>query len=406
MIIQDPRKIEIGDYSYILPEGRIAQYPIAARDRSKLLIYKNGLISEDQFCHLPSFLEDTDMLVFNNTRVIKARLLFQKETGAGIEILLLEPLNSGDYNAALYAQRSCSWVCMVGNLKKWKAGPLRKKITAGNVIIILTAEKAGSHGEHYIIRFSWDADVAFREIIGQAGTVPIPPYITREADDEDDLRYQTVYSRHDGSVAAPTAGLHFTAGLIEKIKHAGVSISELTLHVGAGTFKPVSADKIGEHEMHPEHFLIDLPFLERIIAHHGRIISVGTTPARTLESLYWTGVKIMNGEKIPDEKCVVEQWEPYDHASVVDSQTALKALRDYMIKDRIPILQASTKIIIVPGYKFRLVNGLITNFHLPKSTLLLLVAALIGDDWEKVYDYALKNKFRFFSYGDSSILIP
>ena len=398
----------ISDYTYKLPDEKIARFPEVHRDRSKLLYYNKASLRSCQFFELPNLLPDNTLLVFNNTKVIPARLLFRKENlqhpeaaGALIEIFCLEPVEPADYEQCFGEEEGCTWKCTVGNLKRWKDGlPLHKTI---NENCILTAEIIERYDEHLHIKFKWTGGYSFARIMEMGGTVPIPPYLKREATDEDSNRYQTVYALHKGSVAAPTAGLHFTDEILNKLKHSSkTQLAEVALHVGAGTFRPVKSANIDGHIMHSEPFSISIGTLRLIAAHTGPVIAVGTTSARTLESLYYLGCKCLNNE-LPT---TVEQWEPYSGNFKHHPKDALEALINYLDKSGLEGLYASTQILIAPSYRFKLVTGLITNFHQPQSTLLLLIAAFIGEDWKRVYNYALAHNYRFLSYGDSSLLIP
>ncbi|MCF8371169.1 MAG: S-adenosylmethionine:tRNA ribosyltransferase-isomerase [Bacteroidales bacterium] len=403
--MNDPRHIRIDDYHYQLPDERIAKYPLANRDESKLLVYQQGHIFEKQFLQLPELLHENDTLVFNNTKVIQARLLFHKASGARIEIFCLEPLDPHEYVLAFESKKSCTWKCLIGNAKKWKEGELNLPLEKGKDKIILTAQKAHTLPDAFAVEFSWDnPKYSFGEILEMAGILPIPPYLNRETETQDYKTYQTVYSQIKGSVAAPTAGLHFSDGVISNLKSKGISIEEVTLHVGAGTFKPVSTERIGEHAMHSEQFFITWQNIENLLNRKGRLIAVGTTSVRTIESLYWMGLRILQN-KIP-KNWHISQWAAYDENPDISPAIALEALLEFMLKNNLEQLEASTQIMITPAYKFKLVEGLITNFHLPKSTLLLLIASLIGPNWKRVYDFALENDFRFLSYGDSSLLLP
>ena len=393
------KNIQISDFDYSLPEERIAKYPLTERDQSKLLIFKHGDLNISEFNTLPEILTSDHLLAFNNTRVIPARLKFNKATGASIEIFCLEPDDPMDYQLAFQSRR-CMWKCIVGNLKKWKADILVKAIDGK----MLQARKVEDFKTYQYIEFTWDdSSLTFSEIIELAGVTPIPPYLNRESDDIDRDRYQTVYSSVKGSVAAPTAGLHFTDKLLQTLNAKGISEAKLTLHVGAGTFKPVQTETVIDHEMHTEFFSITANTLELLTKKHGNIISVGTTTLRTLESLYWLGVKVKNG--LDDKKFLhLNQWDAYELEASLSYPEALEVICEYIQKKNLTELFATTQIMIVPGYQIRSAQALITNFHQPKSTLLLLVAAAIGNDWKKVYDFALKNDFRFLSYGDSSLL--
>lgn len=390
--------IHIKDFSYELPDDRIAKYPLAERDTSKLLVYNKGNISHDIFRNLTAYLPQGALMVYNNTRVIQARLFFQKESGARIEVFLLEPHLPRDYEQIFQARGMCEWKCLVGNSKKWKTGALRLCTASENDDIDLQVERV----DDSVCRFSWKGDMSFAELLERVGELPIPPYLNRHSEPNDKITYQTVYARIKGSVAAPTAGLHFTDRVLHDIDALGIEREEVTLHVGAGTFKPVKSETISGHEMHSEFISVKRTTIERLIAHGGRAVAVGTTSVRTLESLYYLGVRAYNRQPLTE----VEQWEPYETSPSLTAVEALQALLAWMDENGLDVLHTSTRIIIVPGYSYHIVERLITNFHQPQSTLLLLVSALIGNDWHKVYDYALSHEFRFLSYGDSSILIP
>ena len=390
--------IHIKDFSYELPDDRIAKYPLAERDTSKLLVYNKGNISHDIFRNLTAYLPQGALMVYNNTRVIQARLFFQKESGARIEVFLLEPHAPRDYEQIFQARGMCEWKCLVGNSKKWKTGALRLCTASENDDIDLQVERV----DDSVCRFSWKGDMSFAELLERVGELPIPPYLNRHSEPNDKITYQTVYARIKGSVAAPTAGLHFTDRVLHDIDALGIEREEVTLHVGAGTFKPVKSETISGHEMHSEFISVKRSTIERLIAHGGRAVAVGTTSVRTLESLYYLGVRAYNHQPLTE----VEQWEPYETSPSLTAVEALEALLAWMDENGHDVLHTSTRIIIVPGYSYHIVERLITNFHQPQSTLLLLVSALIGNDWHKVYDYALSHEFRFLSYGDSSILIP
>jgi S-adenosylmethionine:tRNA ribosyltransferase-isomerase len=398
--------IDINDYDYELPSDRIAQYPVEERDMSQLLIRKNGKIEKDIFMNIGEYLPPDSLLVFNNSRVIRARILFQKDTGANIEILCLEPLRPSDYSLSLGSTESAEWKCIVGNLKKWKEGILMTPFKYNGNQYTLSAERIISIGEAWCIRFSWNcSNISFGEVLERTGHIPLPPYITRDDNKLDIERYQTIYSSIEGSVAAPTAGLHFTDYVFERIKARGIKSAELTLHVGAGTFQPVKTKNIYEHEMHCEHFSIDITTIELIIENLGKVIPVGTTSVRTLESLYWLGVKLIQKHSDMIAHLSLGQWEAYKLSPTVPVKESLEALLSYIHMGNSAFLQADTSIIIVPGYEFRLTNGMITNFHQPRSTLLLLISALTGNEWKDIYTFALENSFRFLSYGDSSLLL-
>jgi S-adenosylmethionine:tRNA ribosyltransferase-isomerase len=406
-------KINLEEYNYDLPEERIAQYPADERDMSNLLVYRGGKISKDIFRNVDTHLPPDSFLVFNNTRVIRARLLFRKDTGAAIEVLCLEPILPFEYELSLGSKKPVEWKCIIGNLKKWKAGILKTEFAFNGKQFVLSAEKVKQKGEAWILRFSWTSDdVTFGEVIELAGHIPLPPYIEREDEANDNFRYQTVYSKIQGSVAAPTAGLHFTENVFNKLNNKGIRSDEITLHVGAGTFKPIKSDSVFDHEMHCEHFYVKKETIKAIIKNEGKVIAVGTTSVRTLESLYWMGVKLLADPlfKTADSQGIasqlsLRQWEPYEINTTVSVRESLETLLNYMIRWELTYLHASTSIMIIPSYKFRIVNGLITNFHQPGSTLLLLISAWIGEDWKNVYKFALENNFRFLSYGDSSVLL-
>ena len=398
------RNFDISEFSYPLPEERIAKFPLADRAQSKLLVYEGGRISEDRFSSVADRLPEGSMLVFNNTKVIRARLVFHKTTGARIEIFCLEPHDPADYERAFAARGVARWKCIVGNLKKWKEGELHIDFPSGDSTYRLTARREGDGGKEQIVRFEWDAPLSFGQLLETLGRIPIPPYLCRESEESDNTRYQTVYSKIEGSVAAPTAGLHFTPEIIEKLHAQGHPTEEVTLHVGAGTFLPVKAKNAAEHDMHTEHFEIARSTLEHMADRIGSITAVGTTSMRTLESLGALGYRVLR-DGTPDAQRTVGQWEIYDTPEALDGRKLLEALSGWMREHGQEKLKASTRIMIAPGYHFRIADSLITNFHQPQSTLLLLVSAFIGDDWKKVYDYALGHDFRFLSYGDSSLLI-
>lgn len=408
------QEIQISDYNYELPDERIAKFPKEQRDHSKLLIYRQGEVGEDVFYNLPKYLPKGALMVMNNTRVIQARLHFRKtnekgeNTGALIEIFLLEPAQPADYEQMFQTTDRCSWLCLVGNLKKWKEGALIRQLEIRNEKLDIKATRRGEHGTSQWIDFEWDnASISFAEILDAMGELPIPPYLNRETQVSDLTTYQTVYSKIKGSVAAPTAGLHFTDAVLSELNACGIECEELTLHVGAGTFRPVKSATIGEHEMHTEYIAVRRHTIERLIAHEGRAIAVGTTSVRTLESLYYMGLKVLTNPEIKEEDLHVSQWEPYNvQLSTFNIKRVLQALLDWMIRHELTVLHSSTQIIIAPGYDYHIVKMLITNFHQPQSTLLLLVSAFVKGDWHKIYDYALSHDFRFLSYGDSSLLIP
>ena len=467
----DTKHIQIRDYDYPLPDERIAKFPLAERDSSKLLVYEGGKISQTTFRSLPSLLPEGSLMVFNNTRVIQARLHFRKKTpqpplggdiraeeivnsqssnsqclGALIEVFLLEPANPVEYQENFAQKGCCSWYCLVGNLKKWKEGPLTREFEIQHSKFKLTAERIGTHGTSQLIEFRWSVlcteeeenpkslpprgevggglSLSWAEVIDAVGELPIPPYLNRKTEESDKTTYQTVYSKIKGSVAAPTAGLHFTPRVLADIDAKGIEREEVTLHVGAGTFRPVKSEDIGGHDMHTEHIAVHRRTIERLLAHGGNAIAVGTTSVRTLESLYYLGVLAAapspnpspeeegNRKSLPPRGEVgggllhVPQWMPYEYDNSLSTVEALTALLHYMDERGEEVLHSSTQIIIAPGYQYHIVRRMITNFHQPQSTLLLLVSAFIGDAWHQVYDYALSHDFRFLSYGDSSMLVP
>lgn len=418
------KNIHISDYNYDLPDSRIAKFPLKERDHSKLLVYRHGAVSDDVFYNLPKYLPEGALMVFNNTRVIQARIHFRKATGALIEVFLMEPAAPTDYELMFQTTGHCSWLCMVGNLKKWKEGSLERDFEINGHKLTLkatmdrnkTAETAG--GTNYWVDFDWDnANVSFAEILDAVGELPIPPYLNRKTEESDKVTYQTVYSKIKGSVAAPTAGLHFTDKVLKAIDASGIQRDELTLHVGAGTFKPVKSEEISGHSMHTEYVVVHRHTFERLLSHDCKAIAVGTTSVRTLESLYYMGVKLAANPEASEEELHVTQWEPYDlphndeglvlvNGNAVTVEQSIRNILDYLDRDGLEALHSSTQIIIAPGYKYKIVKMLVTNFHQPQSTLLLLVSAFVNGDWHTIYDYALSHDFRFLSYGDSSLLIP
>ena len=399
-------QIRIEEFNYPLPDERIAKFPLTKRDESKLLVYRNGKIDEAVFKQLSDYLPQGSMLVYNNTRVIQARMLFQKETGAQIEVFCLEPVIPHDYALVFQQTESCSWLCLVGNLKKWKEGALHKTIRMDDKEVVLSAERIKTTGDSHLVRFSWNnPQVTFAELLDGAGILPIPPYLHRETRESDLQTYQTVYSKIKGSVAAPTAGLHFTPEVLAGLDAKGFTREEVTLHVGAGTFKPVKSEVIGDHEMHTEFISVRRSAIENIRTNLGRIIAVGTTSVRTLESLYYMGRTLVNNPDATSEELVVTQWTPYHDTEEVTAHEALTALLDYLDRNQTDALLSATQIMIAPGYEFKIVKGIITNFHQPKSTLLLLISAFVNGNWKSIYNYALDNDFRFLSYGDSSLLL-
>jgi S-adenosylmethionine:tRNA ribosyltransferase-isomerase len=398
--------ILIDAYDYPLPDERIAKYPLKERDKSKLLVYQNGEISEDVFINAVNHLPENALLVYNNTKVIHARLLFQKATGAQIEVFCLEPVSPADYALSLGSTHTCTWKCMIGNLKKWKQDALIKNITINENHCELKASRLSSEGNTHHIQFEWNnAHISFAEILDNAGELPIPPYLHRKTEESDKTTYQTVYSKIKGSVAAPTAGLHFTGQVLDSLKTKNIQTEELTLHVGAGTFQPVKATNVADHQMHAEVISVRKETIEKLLQHRGNVIAVGTTSVRTLESLYYIGVQIIADKVAPDKLIRVDQWEPYQQKTDISTEKALQTILNYLNNRQLEVLHAQTQIIIHPGYAFRIIRGMFTNFHQPRSTLLLLVSAFTGENWKKIYDYAMEHGFRFLSYGDSSLLL-
>lgn len=405
---QDPRHIHISEFNYPLPDERIAKFPLPVRDQSKLLVYRHGQVTEDRFTSLPDYLPVGCLMIFNNTKVIQARLHFRKETGALIEVFCLEPIEPNDYALNFQQTGHVAWLCMIGNLKKWKEGPLRREMTVKGRPLTLIAERGECRGTSHWVDFRWDnPEVTFADILEVFGELPIPPYLNRETQESDKTTYQTVYSKIKGSVAAPTAGLHFTPRVLDALRTKGVDLEELTLHVGAGTFKPVKSEEIEGHEMHTEYISVSRGTIDKLIAHGGQAVAVGTTSVRTLESLYHIGVTLLKNPDAAEEELHVRQWQPYDmEGEAPTAVAALTAVRDYLDRHGMEALHTSTQIIIAPGYDYRIVRAIVTNFHQPQSTLLLLVSAFVHGDWRTIYDYALAHDFRFLSYGDSSLLIP
>ncbi|HUX56150.1 MAG TPA: S-adenosylmethionine:tRNA ribosyltransferase-isomerase [Bacteroidales bacterium] len=400
------RDIDLNEYAYNLPSDRIAQYPANERDMSQLLVHREGNISKDIFRNIDDHLPSDSLLVFNNTRVIRARILFRKESGAVIEVFCLEPLNPFDYELSFSSKEPVEWKCIIGNLKKWKSGKIKTNILYDDHQYYLTAEKVQPEGEAWRIRFTWNCQkISFSEVIEATGHTPLPPYIDREDEEADNIRYQTIFSRIKGSVAAPTAGLHFTDTVLEKLKEKGIKSVEVTLHVGAGTFKPVKSKIISDHEMHCEHFFVTAETIGVLLENHGKIIPVGTTSVRTLESLYWLGVKILRDPPGYWSELSLGQWEAFDMETNITVRESMEALLNLLREQNVSYLHASTNIMIIPGYDFRMINGMITNFHQPGSTLLLLISAWVGKRWQEIYFFALENGFRFLSYGDCSLLL-
>ena len=427
-MIKEVQNISIEDYNYPLPDERIAKYPLAERDASKLLVLKNDQITSSHFKNISKFLPKDSLLIFNETKVVRARLQFTKESGAAIEIFCLEPITgNGDYQLAFSSSSTSRWRCLVGNSRRWKNDKLTIEVnvsrrvsesqshkdsnsqqpTANSQKAMLYAERLEKNDNYSVVEFSWEpAELSFAEILEAAGEIPLPPYLHREAEASDRERYQTVFAKHEGSVAAPTAGLHFTNELIDRLKSEGVSFEEVTLHVGAGTFRPVSSEKIGEHEMHSETIAVRKSCIENLIKNINKtIIPVGTTSMRTIESLYWMGVMLIE-EGFKERNIHLNQWFPYkERESLPSAEESLSAILKYMEMYHTEVFHASTALMIAPSCKINIAKALITNFHQPKSTLLLLVSALIGNKWKDVYQYALDNDFRFLSYGDSCLFV-
>ena len=413
-MIKEVQNISIEDYNYPLPDERIAKYPLSERDASKLLVLKNGEITSSHFRNIDSFLPKDSLLIFNETKVVRARLQFTKESGASIEIFCLEPITgNGDYQLAFSSASPSRWRCLVGNSRRWKNDKLSLEVEVNsqqatdNRQATLYAERVEKNDNYSVIEFSWEpAELSFAEILEAAGEIPLPPYLHREAEASDRERYQTVFAKHEGSVAAPTAGLHFTNDLIDKLKSENISFEEVTLHVGAGTFRPVSSETIGEHEMHSETIVVRKSCIENLIKNCNKtIIPVGTTSMRTIESLYWIGLMLIE-EGLEERNLHLNQWFPYkERESLPSAEESLSMILKYMDEHQMNVFHASTALMIAPSCKINIAKALITNFHQPKSTLLLLVSALIGDKWKEAYQYALNNDFRFLSYGDSCLFL-
>ena len=401
----EPNNIYIHEYDYDLPFERIAEFPLAERDASKLLVYKNHEITDSRFNQLIDFLPENSLLILNDTRVIEARILFQKQTGGVIEIFCLEPYEE-TIEISLAKNKTTKWLCLIGGASKWKPGQLlQKQISIGSNPVTLSARYSGKQQDSFIIEFSWEPELySFADVLHEAGAIPLPPYIKRNVTPEDKERYQTVFSRYEGSVAAPTAALHFTPAVFEQIAAKNIGINYITLHVGAGTFKPVKSETLADHQMHREPFTVSKKLLEQLVSSE-TIIAVGTTSLRTLESLYWLGIKLIKG--LLKDEWKIDQWEAYELEEMCDNITSIESLRsliNWMEQHHQTEIHCHTELIIVPGYRFKIPSALITNFHQPQSTLLLLVSAFIGEDWKKIYRHALENEYRFLSYGDSSLL--
>lgn len=404
----DISTIKMSDYNYQLDDNRIAKFPLQERDQSKLLVYRQGTIHEDIFENIHTYLPQKSLMIFNNTKVIQARIYFRKETGSLIEVFLLEPAVPADYEQMFQTTGRCSWYCMVGNLKKWKGGSLHRTFDVNGKTITLSVTLAPETHKSLLVHFEWDdTTLPFSELIDTIGELPIPPYLNRETTESDKTTYQTVYSKIKGSVAAPTAGLHFTEKVLHNIQQAGIDTEEVTLHVGAGTFKPVKGNDIVHHDMHTEYIFVRKEIIQKLLAHQGKAIAVGTTSVRTLESLYYIGVKLEHNPQLEESNLHVEQWEPYQQEMKhIEVCKALENILNYMDAHQLNAIHANTQIMLIPGYEYKIVERLITNFHQPQSTLLLLVSAFVNGDWKNIYQYALDHEFRFLSYGDSSLLIP
>ena len=399
--------IHISDYNYLLPDDKVAKFPKEQRDQSKLLVYQSGKIKEDIFYNLPKYLPKNSLMVFNNTKVIQARLHFKKVSGALIEIFLLEPGMPTDYELMFQTKGYCEWLCLIGNLKKWKEGILVKEFIYNGETVRIEATKKESIGTSHKVALKWDnTSLSFAELIDLIGELPIPPYLNRETEESDKTTYQTVYSKINGSVAAPTAGLHFTNNVLQDLDSYGIEREELTLHVGAGTFKPVKSEELSGHDMHTEYISVSKQTLEKLLSYDASAIAVGTTSVRTLESLYYMGVKLHSNPDLSEQELHITQWEPYKVKSSLTATEAIEEIIKYLDRNNVSTLHSSTQIMIAPGYNYKIVKLLITNFHQPQSTLLLLVSAFVKGNWKTIYDYALAHDFRFLSYGDSSLLIP
>jgi len=398
--------IAIADFDYPLPEDKIAKFPLAERDKAKLLVLRKEAISEIPFFELPQILDENTLLIYNDTKVVHARLFFKKETGSVIEVFCLEPTDPNEIQIA-FAQRGVGrWKCFIGNNKKWKQGQLTKTIEYEGKKIILHAEREKQVDNAWIVKFTWTEQYSFAEVLALMGVIPLPPYLNREARKEDNDDYQTIYANEDGSVAAPTAGLHFTEKTFKDLEAKNIKSSFVTLHVGAGTFKPVTTDFISEHVMHTEKITVTKQVIQDLIDYiNKKIVCVGTTSVRTIESLYWYGVKLIE-DKETETDINVLQWEPYQKNQTIEAKEALQAIIDIMNKENINLLCGQTQIIIAPSYKYRIVKAMVTNFHQPKSTLLLLVSAMIGEKWKECYKFALENDFRFLSFGDACYFEP
>ena len=405
-ILENVRNQRIADYNYPLPDERIAKHPLAAREQCKVLLHSNGHICEYHFSDVPGLLPANAMLIYNNTRVINARLRFKKETGSQIEIFCLEPVAPVDYQLIFQTTTCCTWLCLVGNSKRWKQGALKLQVEVDGAVVTVSATRGERRGNSFEIKFEWDGGVTFASLLEAMGEIPIPPYLNRGTEDSDSTDYQTVYSHIDGSVAAPTAGLHFTQEVLDDCDRRGIARRELTLHVGAGTFQPVKSDNIGDHAMHTEFISVPRELLEELAVTTRPVIAVGTTSVRTLESLYYVGQILEDNPNASEEQLRVTQWMPYTTPCAISVQRALGNIVSYLDRHNAANYLGSTQLMIAPGFTYRIVKGMITNFHQPQSTLLLLVAAFVGEDkWRDIYNYALSHDFRFLSYGDACLFL-
>ena len=402
-MLQNVKNISINDFTYLLPDERIAKYPLEKRDESKLLVYQNEVISDFKFNQISSILDENALLISNETKVIAARLLFQTSSGANIEVFCLEPYSPAEINQSLQSNTSVQWMCMIGNSKKWKP---EESLTMACNEFNLIVKKVVPQQNGWVISFEWDqSSKTFADILSQAGHIPLPPYLNRTDEESDKVRYQTIFAKHEGSVAAPTAGLHFSNEVVDDLAIKNIHFATVTLHVGAGTFLPVKSDTLEGHHMHEEIFMVTLDSLHKIRNNNGQRIVVGTTSLRTIESLYWTAVQLQENATLNLSDCHVTQWMPYEKTQTMTANEALDLLIHHAEKNNLVQISGKTSLLIAPGYDIKMVDGIITNFHQPKSTLLLLISAMVGDDWQKIYAHALQNNYRFLSFGDSSLLM-
>ena len=402
-MLQNVKNISINDFTYLLPDERIAKYPLEKRDESKLLVYQNEVISDFKFNQISSILDENALLISNETKVIAARLLFQTSSGANIEVFCLEPYSPAEINQSLQSNTSVQWMCMIGNSKKWKP---EESLTMACNEFNLIVKKVVPQQNGWVISFEWDqSSKTFADILSQAGHIPLPPYLNRTDEESDKVRYQTIFAKHEGSVAAPTAGLHFSNEVVDDLAIKNIHFATVTLHVGAGTFLPVKSDTLEGHHMHEEIFMVTLDSLHKIRNNNGQRIVVGTTSLRTIESLYWTAVQLQENATLNLSDCHVTQWMPYEKTQTMTANEALDLLIHHAEKNNLVQISGKTSLLIAPGYDIKMVDGIITNFHQPNSTLLLLISAMVGDDWQKIYAHALQNNYRFLSFGDSSLLM-